>query len=110
MADQEYETGYELRERELIVRLPREVDHHSSQGIREVTEYCARERKIRKIIFDFARTEFMDSTGIGILLGRYKFMKAFGGTIALANVSRRIQRILKIAGIFQIIPNLEQEE
>ena len=54
MADQEYETGYELRERELIVRLPREVDHHSSQGIREVTEYCARERKIRKIIFDFS--------------------------------------------------------
>ncbi len=109
MADQEYETMYEIREQELIVRLPREVDHHSSQGIREVTEYCAREGKIRKIVFDFARTEFMDSTGIGILLGRYKYMKALGGTVALANVNGRVQRILKIAGIFQIIPNLERE-
>lgn len=107
MTESMYEISYEKNRDALIVRLPREVDHYSSQGLKEVTESYAAMGQVRCIIFDFARTEFMDSTGIGILLGRYKFMRALGGTIALANVSDRIQRILKIAGIYRIIPNLE---
>ena len=102
-----YETSFERTRDALIVRLPREVDHHSSQGLKEVTESYVTAGQVQCIIFDFSRTEFMDSTGIGILLGRSKFMRAMGGTIALSNVSDRIQRILKIAGIYRIIPNLE---
>ena len=107
MTESMYEISYEKDRDALIVRLPKEVDHHFSQGLKEVTESYAVMGQVRCIIFDFARTEFMDSTGIGILLGRYKFMRALGGTIALANVSGRIQRIMKIAGIYRIIPNLE---
>lgn len=107
MTESMYEISYEKNRDALIVRLPREVDHHSSQGLKEVTESYAAAGQVRCIIFDFAQTEFMDSTGIGILLGRYKFMRSLGGTIGLTNVSGRVQRTLKIAGIYRIIPNLE---
>lgn len=110
MGENVYETFYEKKRDALIIRLPREVDHHSSQGLKEVTEAYVNMGQIRQIVFDFSQTEFMDSTGIGILLGRYKFMRALGGGITLVNVSDRIQRILRVAGIYRLIPNLEQDE
>jgi len=103
-----YETVYERRRDILYIRLPRELDHHSGQGVKEVTEAYANACQIRLMVFDFKRTEFMDSTGIGILISRYKFMKIQGGAVAVRNVSNRMRRILQLAGIDQLIPDLEQ--
>lgn len=102
-----YETVYERRRDILYIRLPKELDHYSGQGVKEVTEAYANACQIRMMVFDFSRTEFMDSTGIGILLSRYKFMKAQGGTVAVKNASSRMRRILQLAGIDQLIPSLE---
>mgnify|MGYP003297883605 CR=1 FL=1 len=64
---------------------------------------------IRKcVIFDFADTNFMDSSGIGLLMGRYKLMRALGGTVRIVHAGERIQKILMLSGIHKII-QIEKE-
>ena len=65
----------------LIIGLPEEVDDHVCNGIREETDRYISAGKVQKLIFDFSKTGFMDSSGIGILLGRYKRMHHMGGEV-----------------------------
>ena len=60
----------------LVVYLPMELDHHYTEEIRREVDQVIREEPICELEFDFSRTIFMDSAGIGMLLGRYKIMKA----------------------------------
>lgn len=87
----------------LTVHLPSEIDHHSSEQIRKETDRLIQSRNIRYILFDFGKTEFMDSSGIGMLIGRYKMMRYVGGTVAAVCVNERMQRILYLSGIYKII-------
>ena len=101
--------GYERLQSTLVLHLPREIDHHSSQEIRERTEEYLRATSIRHIVFDFSQTTFMDSSGIGALLGRYKRMRERGGSVMIYGADARIRRILRISGVDKLIPSVEQE-
>lgn len=92
----------------LTIVLPKELDHHSSKSLKEQTDIFLKGYPIRQMIFDFSNTDFMDSSGIGILLARYKWMKQRGGQVSLRKVNCRIDRILKLSGIYQIIPKTEE--
>ncbi len=94
---------YEMEGKNLYVVLPEQFDHHNSVDLIEDTNRFLKEYQIRTIIFDFSRTKFMDSSGIGILLGRYKRMKFLGGEIYIENPSKRIYRMLEIAGITELV-------
>jgi len=94
---------YEKIQNTLYLRLPPEIDHHSSKEIRERTEEYLRESCVRKIVFDFSRTTFMDSSGVGALLGRYKRMREKGGSVEIRGTGEQIRRILRIAGIDRLI-------
>ncbi len=94
----------------LYLKLPAEIDHHSSQEIRERTEEYLQEGPIRSIVFDFSDTTFMDSSGIGALMGRYKRMKEKGGSVMVCGVNSRIRRILHISGIDALIPEWEEKQ
>ena len=88
----------------LIVEVTEEIDHHVAEKIRrkvddEITRYMP-----RKTIFDFSRVTFMDSAGIGMLIGRYKMMKLIGGCLEIVNISATVRRILEMSGINKIIP------
>ena len=87
----------------LLIHLPAEVDHHSSEQIRKETDRLVQSRNIRCILFDFERTTFMDSSGIGMLIGRYKLLRFLGGAVLAVRVSERMQRILTMSGIYKII-------
>ena len=81
MFKEKEETKMPVYEREkdvLYIRLPREFDHFSSRNMKVETEALIEAVGIKNIVFDFTKTEFMDSTGVGILLGRYKRMKFAG--------------------------------
>ena len=58
----------------------------------------------RKIVFDFNNVTFMDSAGIGMVLGRYKMIKMIGGNLEMINVSPNLKRIFEMSGITKIIP------
>ena len=97
---------YEVVDDRLVVHLPGEVDDHSSGRIQEETEKYLQGGGIMYMIFDFTNTSFMDSSGIGVLLGRYKRMKQLGGNVAVFGEDNRIKRILNISGIYQIMESL----
>ncbi|WP_318709971.1 STAS domain-containing protein [Candidatus Acetatifactor stercoripullorum] len=87
----------------LMVRLPKEVDHHLAGYICENADrYIVREN-VSNVVFDFENTRFMDSSGIGIIMGRYKKIACFGGRVYAIHADRQIQRILKISGLTRIV-------
>lgn len=87
----------------ITVHLPDEVDHCSSQQLRGELEKLIRQRNIRKILFDFGDTVFMDSSGIGMLLGSYKTMRFMGGTIQIINAGERMRKILMLSGVDKVV-------
>lgn len=91
-------------EKTLIVQIPEEVDHHFSDMVREEIDKKLQTEDIHALVFDFKNTEFMDSSGIGLLMGRFKLMQALKGTVRIVNAGERIQKILTLSGIHKIIP------
>ena len=63
-----------------------------------------REQDVREVVFDFSGTTFCDSSGIGMLMGRYKIMQALGGSVRAVKVQDRVERILLLSGVMRVIP------
>lgn len=87
----------------LMVRLPEEVDHHKAAYISAGADRLLVQDQVQHVVFDFEDTRFMDSSGIGIIMGRYKKIACFGGRVYAIHVDRQIQRILTISGIAKIV-------
>ena len=84
---------YEAREQMLVIHLPKELDHHNCRNLKRDTDLLLAENYINRIVFDFTHTSFMDSSGIGVLLNRYKQMAASRGTVSIAGgFSRKRKR------------------
>ncbi|MGN0335678.1 MAG: anti-sigma factor antagonist [Lachnospiraceae bacterium] len=92
----------------LRILVPQEVDHCFADMLRESVDRIVQTEDIQTLVFDFEKTEFMDSSGIGMLMGRYKLMHALGGSVRAVHVGNRIHKILVLSGIHKIIP-LEKE-
>lgn len=90
-------------EKILVVEITEEIDHHSSEKIKRRIDYEIQKLFPRKIVFDFDRVVFMDSAGIGLLLGRYKTAIAYGAKIELINVKEKIKDILVMSGISKVM-------
>ena len=86
---------YKLEGTVLTVVLPQDVDHPVTDLVRRETDHIINQNYIRKIVFDFTHTEFMDSSGIGVIMGRYQKLRLLGGSVAATHVSDRIWRILQ---------------
>ena len=86
----------------LVIGLNTDLDHHLADEIREVIDEVVEERGIRSIIFDFSKVTFMDSSGSGLIMGRYKKMHRTG-RIAIESPCRNVERILQISGLYKIV-------
>ena len=93
-----------LEKQTLYIRLPMELDHHSADAICRRADELVQAKDVREIVFDFLETEFCDSSGIGMLMGRYKMMQALGGTVRAVRVRERVARILMLSGVMKLIP------
>lgn len=91
----------------LCVRLPEEVDHHKSAYICENADKYIMRDEVANVVFDFEDTRFMDSSGIGIIMGRYKKISCFGGKVFAIHADRQIRRILHMSGLHKIIEIME---
>lgn len=87
----------------MIIQVPNELDHHNAEQIRTETERVLHNRNIRKIIFDFEKTNFMDSSGIGMIMGRYRSIRFTGGRVLAIRVNERIRRVLTLSGVYKYI-------
>jgi len=96
--------------RTLTVYLRDEIDHCCAQTLREEIETMLCDRDIDELVVDFTEVTFMDSSGVGMLIGRYKTMATRRGTIAAKNLSAQMEKLFRLAGLHRIIPICDQEE
>lgn len=83
----------------LTAILSGEIDHHSAREIRNEIDSTASKVKPEKLILDFSDVKFMDSSGIGLIMGRCRMMQMWSGSVEIANLPRNIERIVSLAGL-----------
>lgn len=91
----------------LMVRLPREIDHHEAGVICEKADRFLLREDVCNVVFDFENTRFMDSSGIGVIMGRHRKISCFGGKVYAIHIDSQIQRIFRISGLNKIVEVLE---
>ena len=101
---------YLVEENCLTIFLPQEVDHHNADEIRKESDHIIAKRHIKYVIFDFEKTSFMDSSGIGVLMGRYRQIHSLGGEIWAIHANNRMKKILHMSGVTKIIQLYEESE
>ena len=87
-----------------FLKLTDEIDDCSVQKIRRKADYEIERYMPRKVIFDFDSVTFMDSAGIGLIIGRYKFTNMLGGKLEVANLTQSVKKIFEMSGILKLIP------
>ena len=97
------EMSYQSEVRTLTVHLPSEVDHHTSKNLREQSEQFLDTFDIQRIVFDFSDTDFMDSSGIALILRSQQRMQLMEGSVVLRNVPEQARRVLDAAGIGRLV-------
>lgn len=97
---------YEKKRNTLTVRLTGELDHNVAAGIRAELDELILDPGVRRLVFDLSGLEFMDSSGIGLIIGRYKLMSRRGGTVAVSACRGRVDQIFEMAGLYQLIERL----
>ena len=99
----------EYRQKEIRVFLDGEIDHHSASLIRVSVDDAILHKRPQLLVLDFKDVSFMDSSGIGLVMGRYKLMKTVGGRISVENLSQTAYKVMKLAGI-ERLGELKQKE
>lgn len=87
----------------LIVHLCGELDHHSAEEVRIKIDDRIDRDNINKLILNFRDITFMDSSGIGVVIGRYKKLKNKGGKICVVEVNKRVDKVFSLSGLYKII-------
>lgn len=97
--------GYKISEvpSGIFVALDGDLDHHMAMLIRIPIDKYINENKIETLTFDFKNVGFMDSSGIGLIMGRYKLLSEKGGKIYVINTSNAINRIFQISGLYKLV-------
>lgn len=102
---------FENKEDKLVVYLMGELDHHSAEEVRSRIDDRLDRDGISKLILDFSNVTFMDSSGIGVVIGRYKKVALKKGSVSITNASDPVRRVFELSGMFKIIKlcdNVEQ--
>lgn len=105
--DRIMEEDFQVIDNCLMIRLPEEVDHHRAGYISENADKHLMRDDVYNVVFDFENTHFMDSSGIGIIMGRYRKISCFGGKVYAIHADRQIRRILTVSGLNRIVEILE---
>lgn len=93
----------ELQGDRLVAYLSGEIDHHHAAGMREAIDEKAAQVRPQELVLDFHDVTFMDSAGIGLILGRYRWMRQLGGMVRITHVSPQMEQILLLSGIHCLV-------
>lgn len=99
------------RHRMLVMQMYGEIDHHSAGEVRTALEREIKRTGAINIALDFGRVTFMDSSGIGMIIGRYKTVTSLGGKLIIYEASEQVIRLLEMAGIDKLViisPTLQE--
>lgn len=91
------------RKDKLVVKVEGELDHHNSKVIRENVDVEIKAGTVKTLIFDFSDLSFMDSSGIGIIMGRFQLMNLYGGNVVIENAPEYVKKIIYMSGLRDIV-------
>lgn len=94
---------YDEVDKLLTCQITEEIDHHTTEKIRRILDDEIERYIPKRMVFDFDKVSFMDSAGIGMILGRYKMMRMLGGSMEMINVNSNVKKIFEMSGIPKII-------
>ncbi len=87
----------------VTVQLEGELDHYSAERVRASLDALIADLTVKRLVMDLSRLTFMDSSGIGVIIGRYRTLSRRGGSVAVRGASPQIDRIFQMSGLYQII-------
>ena len=98
---------YEARAESLVIHVNGEIDHHSAVKVRtEIDERILSERP-QKVLMELSQVDFMDSSGLGLIMGRFALLKKYGATLAALDPSPAVMKMIKLAGMERMITSLK---
>lgn len=89
----------ERKEKNITFKLSGEIDHHTAKTLREEIDRCTRSFRPDLLTLDFKGVEFMDSSGIGLVLGRFRLMQELEGGLRIVNMPPHLRKVMRVAGI-----------
>lgn len=87
----------------LTVSLSGEIDHHNAAVLRLEADEAIQSSLAPNVRLDFGEVTFMDSSGIGFVLGRYRIVESYGGNVEVVNLSQRIYSMMQLAGLEKLV-------
>jgi stage II sporulation protein AA (anti-sigma F factor antagonist) len=102
-------SSFITKEDVLVVRLSGELDHHEAEVLRNKWKEMMETKAIKHVLLNLEAVTFMDSSGLGVILGRYKEVLQLGGEMVVCSISPPIKRLFEMSGMFKII-RLEENE
>ena len=103
------ESYFNENEKILLLKISEEIDDCKVPEIRRKADYEIQRRSPKRVIFDFNSVVFMDSAGIGMVIGRYKTASMIGAKMEMINVRESIRKIFEMTGVLKIIPVVKEE-
>jgi len=94
------------QDRGIIACLSGELDHHTAMQTRDTLDKLISKYKDIDLVLDLKNLSFMDSSGIGVIIGRYKKLKNSGHNLYVTNPSRQIDKVMNVSGLYSIIKKL----
>ena len=104
------EYKFEMGQGKLRVVVPKELDHHLATQLKEEADLLIETYHVKTLIFDFTNTEFMDSSGIGLIMGRYRALGMGQKCIMAVNTGSHIDKLLHLSGVHRYMEIQRAEE
>ena len=101
------ESKFYEKDKLLVFKISDEIDDHNVQKIRGKVDYEIERYMPKRVVFDFNSVSFMDSAGIGLMIGRYKLVTMIGAKLEMTNVQGSVKKIFEMSGILRLIPIIE---
>ena len=101
---------YETKGDTLVVRVGGEIDHHSAVAVRAGIDEQVTASRPGRVLLELSRVDFMDSSGLGLIMGRYAMVTKYGGKFAVLDPSPAVLKILRLAGMERMITILKTKE
>ena len=96
----------DARRETIMVQIEGELDHCSAGRVRATLDALIADPHVKRLVVDLTKLTFMDSSGIGMMIGRYKRMRSRGGTMGVMAGDARIERMMELSGLYQIVDKL----
>ena len=101
---------FNKEDKKIIFKLTEDIDQHTVEKVRRKMDNEIKGYIPRKVVFDFSNISFMDSAGIGMVLGRYKLAKMLNGNLEIINVNKSMKKIFDMSGVSRIIDIKEEDK